>query len=98
MTLIKDSEVSDRHRWYCRIKSGDMKHEHKLSIRASTFFEKLIMTIEEILQIIYFWVHGHWSEHELRISSLTDVDWAMFCREVCETPVMTSSDKFRGKN
>ena len=89
MILIKDSKVSDRHRWYCRIKSGNMKHEHKLSIRTSTFFEKSIMTIEEILQIIYFCVHGHWSEH--------DVAWAMFCREVCETPAMTSSDKIRGK-
>ena len=101
MTLIKDSKVSNRHRWYCRIKSGDMKHEHKLSLRTGTFFEKSNMTIEEILQIIYFWVHGHSQkniQHELGISSSTDVDWAMFCREVCETTVMTSSDKIGGKD
>ena len=101
MTLIKDSKVSDRHRWYCRIKSGNMKHEHKLFIRTGTFFEKSNMTIEEILQIIYFWVHGYSQkniQHELGISSSTNVEWAMFCREVCETSVMTLSDKIVGKD
>lgn len=46
--LIKDSKVSDQHRWYCREKKGPNKHEHRLSIRSGTFFEKSNMTIEEI--------------------------------------------------
>ena len=32
-------------------------------------------------------------QHELVLSSLTDVDWASFCREVCETSVMRDSGK-----
>ena len=59
MSLIKDSKAADRHRWYCRKKTGPKKHEHKLSFRTGTFFEKSNMTIKEILQILYLWVHGH---------------------------------------
>ena len=100
MSLIKDSKVSDRHRWYCRIKTGPKKHEHKLSLRTGTFFEKSNMTIEEILQIVYLWVHGHSQQniqHEVGISSSTDVDWASFCREVCEVSVMRNSEKIGGQ-
>ena len=96
MSLIKDAKVSDRHRWYCRIKTGPKKHEHKLSLRTDTFFEKSNMTIEEILQIVYLWVHGHSQQniqHEVGISSSTDVDWASFCCEVCEVSVMRNSEK-----
>ena len=40
MTLIKDSKVSDRHRWYCRIKSGNLKHGQTFP-KASTFFREI---------------------------------------------------------
>lgn len=99
MSLIKDSKVSDQHRWYCRIKKGPQKHEHRLSIRTGTFFEKSNMTIEEILQIIYMWIHGHSQkniQHEQGISSATDVDWCSFCREVCEVSIINSSEKIGG--
>ena len=100
MSLIKDSKASDRHRWYCRIKTGPKKHEHKLSFRTGTFFEKSNMTIEEILQILYLWVHGHSQkniQHVVGISSSTDVDWASICRGVCEVSVMRNSEKIGGQ-
>lgn len=35
-------------------------------------------------------------QHELQLSSRTDVDWASFCREVCETAIMRDSEKIGG--
>lgn len=99
MTLMKDSKVSDGHRWYCRSRKSAKKHEHKLSLRTGTFFEKSNMTLEEIIQIMYMWVHGHSQKqihHELGTAQHTDVDWSSFCREVCETTIINSSEKIGG--
>ena len=37
-------------------------------------------------------------DHELGTSSNTDVDWASFCREVCEETLMRRSQKIWGKD
>ena len=68
MTLITDSKVSDGKRWYCRVRKGPHSHEHRLTMRTDTFFSKSNMTLEEILQFIYLWVHGNSQDtiaHEL---------------------------------
>ena len=68
MTLISDNKVSDGKRWYCRSRKASQKHEHRLSIRTDTFFSQSNMTLEEILQFMYLWVHGNSQEtiaHEL---------------------------------
>lgn len=68
MCLISDSKVSDGKRWYCRVRKGPLKHEHRLSLRTGTFFSQSNMTLEESLQFIYLWVHGSSQEtiaHEL---------------------------------
>ena len=57
------------------------------------------MTIEEILQIIYMWVHRQSQknmQHELCISLATDVGWCSFCREVCKMSIINSSEKIGG--
>ena len=101
MNLITDSKVSDGKRWYCRVRKGPHSHEHRLTIRTDTFFSKSNMTLEEIVQFIYLWVHGNSQDtiaHELGTSSNTDVDWASFCREVCEETLMRRSEKIGGKD
>lgn len=101
MTLIQDKKVSDGHRWYCRKVSGANKHEHRLSIRTGTFFSNSNLTLEEILQFVYMWVQGmpqSCIQHELGTSNTTDVDWASFCREVCEVVVMDGSEQIGGKD
>ena len=101
MNLITDSKVSDGKRWYCRVRKGPHSHEHRLTIRTDTFFSKSIMTLEEILQFIYLWVHGNSQDtiaHELGTRSNTDVDWASFCREMCEETLMRRSKKIGGKD
>lgn len=101
MSMINDTKVSDGHRWYCRVRSGPSKHEHRLSLRTGTFFEKSNMTLEECLQFFYLWTHGMSQDqiqHELQLSSRTDVDWASFCREVCETTIIRDSEKIGGKD
>ena len=101
MSMINDSKVSDGRRWYCRIRTGQNKHEHRLSLRTGTFFEKSNMTIEECIQFFYLWTHGisqDQIQHELQLSSRTDVDWASFCREICETTILRDSEKIGGKD
>ena len=101
MTLLNDAKVSDGHRWYCRERKGENRHEHRLSLRTGTFLAKSNMTLEECLQFIYLWSHGlkqDQIQHELQTSSSTDVDWASFCREVCETAIIRSSEKIGGKD
>lgn len=101
MSMINDSKVSDGHRWYCRVRTGQFKHERRLSLRTGTFFDKSNMTLEECLQFFYLWTHGMSQDqihHELQLSSRTDVDWASFCREVCETAIMRDSERIGGKD
>lgn len=100
MSLIQDSKVSDGHRWYCWKVSGADRHEHCLSIRNGTFFSKSNLTLEEKLQFVYMWVQGmpqSCIKHELGTSNTTDVDWASFCREVCEVTVMDASEQLGGQ-
>ena len=101
MSLIYDSKVSDQRRWYCRQRQGPNKHEHRLSIRNGTFFSKSNLTLEEILQFFYLWVNGTSQDqihHEIGTSGKTDVDFASFCREVCETSIMNRSEQIGGKD
>lgn len=53
MSMINDSKVSDGHRWYCRVRTGQTKHEHRLGLRTGTFFDKSNMTLEECIQFFY---------------------------------------------
>ncbi len=57
------------------------------------------MTLEEILEFIYLWVHGSplkMITHEMGLSSNTDVDWASFCREVCEIAIAKEGRRIGG--
>ena len=59
------------------------------------------LRIEEILQFIQLWCHGTPQtriHHEIGTCGKTDVDWAIFCREVCEYAVMKRSEKIGGQN
>ena len=59
------------------------------------------MTLEEIIQFLYFWSHDlsqDQIQHELQLSCGTDVDWASFCREICETSIIRDSEKIGGKD
>ena len=94
-------DTFDGHRWYCRERKAERRHEHRLSLRTGTFFAKSKMTLEEIIQFLYMWSHGlsqDQIQHELQTSSTTDVQWASFCGEVRETAVMKSSEKIGGQN
>ena len=100
MNLIHDGKVSDQRRWYCR-QRGQNKHEHRISIRTGTFFSKSNLTLEEIIQFFYLWVNGYSQDlinHVLGTSNKTDVDFASFCREVCETSIMNSNEQIGGKD
>lgn len=90
MSLINDVSLSDGKMSYCRARKGPMKHEKRLCIRAVTFIEKSNMTLEEVLECLYLWVHGRsfsTIHHEIGLSSNTDVNWTSFGREVCEMSV-----------
>ena len=82
MALIKDSKVSDRHRWYCRIKSSNLKSEQSLH-KDRYVFRKINHDQRKFYKL---YISGNMDtakniQHELRISSSTYVDWAMFCCE-----------------
>ena len=100
MNLFHDGKVSDQGRWYCR-QRGQNKDEHRISIRTGTFFSKFNLTLEEIIQCFYLWVNGLSQDlinHELGTSNKTNVDFASFCREVCETSIMNSNEQIGGKD
>lgn len=68
-------------------------------MRTDTFFSQSNLTLEEILQYIYLWVHGTEQKtihHELGTASHTDVDFASFCREVCEVRMIEASERIGG--
>ena len=74
---------------------------HWLRIRENLWFEQSNLTLEEIIKLTYWWCCGLTENqimHHLRLSSATVVDWASFCREVCEEVIVEKSEPIGGKN
>ena len=70
--------------------------------QTGTFFSESNLTLEEIIQFFYLWGNGYSQDlinHELgTTSNKTNVDFALFCREVCETSIMNSNEQIGGKD
>ena len=79
------------------------RHKVELNIRKISWFEQsnLNLTLEEIIKLTYWWCCGLTENqimHQLRLSFATVVDWANFCREVCEEVILEKSEPISGKN
>lgn len=86
---------SDGFKWRCQ-KSDHIKD---ISMRKGSWFEKSNLTIEEIIELTYWWTTGTEQKQiirEMGISSRTAVDWDNFCREVCDEIMMNSSSPISG--
>ncbi|XP_066925007.1 uncharacterized protein [Clytia hemisphaerica] len=94
---LKDAQnySSDGCRWRCRKKD----HSSEASIRKGSWFEKSNLTLEEIIELTYWWSTGCEQTQvckEMGVSSKTAVDWYSFCREVCEVIIMVHSKPIGG--
>ena len=89
MALIKRNDLSDGYLWVCGKESGPREQQHRVtrSLRKGTWFSGSRLTLEECLQLTYFWIH-EWSQkmvkHELKVSEHTICDWYNICRVVCD--------------
>lgn len=94
--ILSKCKSSDGIRWRCQ-KNG---HFIETSIRKGSWFEKSNLTIEEVIEMTYWWTTGidqNQIAKQMCISSSTAVDWDMFCRETCEVLLFQNSSKIGGK-
>ena len=62
--------------------------EVKVSIRQNSWIEDSNLSLEAIVELLYWWSQGHdiaTVEHELKISKKTLIEWFMYFRDVCTT-------------
>lgn len=84
------SYSSDGFKWRCQ----KVNHTKDVSIRHGSWFARSNMTLEEIIELTYWWTTGIQLKeimHQMSISSKTAVDWANFCREICDEIMMKKS-------
>ena len=89
MTLTKRNDVSDGYIWVCTKESGPREEHHKItrSLRKGTWFSGSRLSLGEVLQLTYYWVHEHTQKmvkHEMKLAPNTICNWFNFCREVCD--------------
>ena len=101
MTWTKTRDRSYGYKWQCRQQNVAKRHKVELSIRENSWFEQSNLTLEEIIKLTNWWCYSLTENQimrQLRLSSTTVVDWANFCREVCEEVIVEKSEPIGGKN
>uniref|UniRef100_A0A1B6H3Z5 Uncharacterized protein n=2 Tax=Cuerna arida TaxID=1464854 RepID=A0A1B6H3Z5_9HEMI len=97
MTLAPSTCI-DGYQWVCSNRSK--KHSFKRSVRKGTWFEGSRLAMEEIILMIYFWVHEFMQSQvrqELNITnSESVVAYFNYCREVAVDVMVKSSQKVGG--
>jgi transposase-like protein len=88
MSFIKRNDIIDKWRWQCRLCKASA------SVRKNSFFSHSHLSLRQIIIITYCWAMDFPQNiiaHEAEIgqgSTHTMVDWASFCREICEQHLM----------
>ena len=80
MILRKATNTSDEFRWICK------KQHNTISIRRGSWFEHANITLEEVMQLTFWWTSGLTHKQILlatNASSTTIVAWMKKCREIC---------------
>jgi hypothetical protein len=98
--LVKCCDRKDGYKWLCHKKIGKKDHYREASIRKDSWFEKSIMSMEEVLKFTHWWsvnLPQHQIIQQLSLATNTAVDWDSFCREVCEVTIMRESCKIGGE-
>ena len=87
-------------KWECRKEGNGKKHRVEVSTRKGSWFDNSKITLEEILNLTYWWYQDldqAQIKHELGLAESTEVDCDNFCREVCEITLLDNSEKL-GRN
>ncbi|XP_057292022.1 uncharacterized protein LOC130614603 [Hydractinia symbiolongicarpus] len=87
---------SDGVKWRCQ----KLDHTKDVSIQRNSWFEGSNMTLEEVIELTYWWSTGTEQVNicqEMGLSSATIVDWANFLREICDEIVIKRSKPIGGK-
>lgn len=98
--VLAPSNCIDGYQWICANKHK--KHNFKKSVRKGTWFEGSRLAMEEIVIIVYFWVHEFMQaqvRQELNITnSESVVAYFNYCREVAVDVIIKNSVKIGGPN
>lgn len=108
MELKSCNDRSDGIVWRCRKKhtsqingKNRLIKNVKVSIRDGTWLQNAKLTLEEIVEFVYFWSNGYSTKqilHELNISEKTASEWSQFMRETCEEAMINNSTQIGGPN
>lgn len=97
-TTLAPSTCIDGYQWVCSSRSK--KHSFKRSVRKGTWFEGSRLAMEEIILMIYFWIHEFMQSQvrqELNITnSESVVAYFNYCREVAVDVMVRSSQQIGG--
>lgn len=97
MTLAQSTCI-DGYQWICSNQSK--KHAFKRSVRKGTWFEGSRLAMEEIVLLVYFWIHEYMQSQvrqELNITnSESVVAYFNYCREVAVDVMIKSSQQIGG--
>lgn len=99
LMCLAPSTCIDGYQWAC---TNSKKHAVKRAIRKGTWFEGSRLAMEEIILMIYFWIHEFMQSQvrqELNITnSESVVAYYNYCREVAVDVVVKTSQKVGGPN
>lgn len=93
--------TSDGYIWQCRKQKGGIRCDTSRSIRAGSWFSQSNLTLEEILQITYWWtqmVTEDFLVYQTAINKPSVLDWCNYCRELCLTYLLKQSQPLGGPN
>lgn len=92
------SNCVDGYQWICA--NPNKKHAFKRSVRKGTWFEGSKLALEEVILLIYFWVHEFLLSQvriELNIThSESVVAYFNYCREIAVDVMVKNSEKVGG--
>uniref|UniRef100_A0A1B6DZD9 ISXO2-like transposase domain-containing protein n=1 Tax=Clastoptera arizonana TaxID=38151 RepID=A0A1B6DZD9_9HEMI len=94
--VLAPSNCNDGYVWVC----SNKKHNFKKSIRKGTWFEGTRLAMEEVIIILYFWIHEFSQvqvRQELHITE-SILTYYSYCREVAVDVMINNSIKIGGKN
>lgn len=96
--VLAVSNCVDGYQWICA--NPSKKHAFKRSVRKGTWFEGCRLALEEIILLIYFWVHEFLLSQvriELNITNTESVvAYFNYCREVAIDVMVKNSEKVGG--
>lgn len=98
LVVLEPTSCIDGYQWVCSNQSK--RHSFKRLIRKGTWFEGSRLALEEIVLIIYFWVHEYMQSQvrqELNITnSESVVAYFNYCREVAVDVMVNASEQIGG--